>query len=61
MKVQVDIRGDGKVVMEVLERSQGENCDAVTQRLVQGMSIESDEKTGPECDEVHESSGESSI
>ena len=55
MKVQVDIRRDGKVVVEVLERAENENCTAVTGQLTQGLSIESDERTGPDCDTVHES------
>ena len=54
MRVQVDIKPNGKIVMEVLERSQEENCTTVSQRLVQGMRVESDERTGPDCDEVHE-------
>lgn len=54
MKVQVDIRRDGKVVVEVLERAEGENCTTVTQQLIQGVSVESDERTGPDCDNVME-------
>lgn len=61
MKIQVDITPNGRVVCEVLERSQGENCSTATQQLVQGMSIESDERTGPDCDEVHESMRDGSI
>lgn len=58
MRIQVDIRPDGKVVYEVLQRDQGENCTTVSQRLVQGMSVESDERTGPDCDQVYESMSE---
>ena len=58
MKVQVDIKKNGSVVVEVLQRAQGENCTTVTQRLVQGLTVESDEVTGPDCDEVHETSSE---
>jgi len=58
MKIQVDIKPDGKVVYEVLQRDQGESCTKVSHALVQGMSIESDERTGPDCDQVYESMGE---
>ena len=61
MKVQVDIGPSGKIVMEVLERSETENCTAVSHRLVQGLSIESDESIGPDCDEVHETSSGSTL
>lgn len=55
MKVQFDIYPDGRVVTEVLER-QNDNCDNVHQ-LTQGLGhTESDEKTGPDCNEVHEGS-----
>lgn len=60
MRIQVDIKPDGKVVYEVLQRDSNENCTTVSQQLVQGMSIESDERTGPDCDEVFESIGEGS-
>lgn len=61
MRIQVDIRKDGKVVYEVLQRDQGENCTKVSHQLVQGMSIESDERTGPDCEEVYESIGEGNV
>lgn len=60
MRIQVDIKPDGKVVYEVLDRDHSENCTKVSHQLVQGMSIESDERTGPDCDEVHENMGEGS-
>lgn len=58
MKFRVDIKKDGTINYEVLERAQGENCGTVSQRLVQGMRIQSEEVTGPDCDEVHESMNE---
>lgn len=58
MRIQVDIGRNGKVVYEVLQREQGENCTKVSHSLVQGMSIETDERTGPDCEEVHETMGE---
>lgn len=58
MKVQVDIQPTGKIVVEVLERAPNENCSVVTQRLVQGLSVESDETTGPDCNEVHETTNQ---
>lgn len=61
MRFQVDIKPDGKVLYEVLERGSNENCTTVSHRLVQGMSVESDERTGPDCDEVHENMGQASI
>ena len=61
MRIQIDITPDGKVVYEVLERAAGENCTKVSDQLVQGMTIESDERTGPDCNEVHENIGEGSI
>lgn len=61
MKVQVDIKPTGQIVMEVLERSATENCTAVSHRLVQGLTIESDESIGPDCDEVHETSSGNSL
>lgn len=61
MRIQVDIRPDGKVVYEVLDREHGEHCTKISHHLVQGMSIESDERTGPDCDEVHENMGEGTL
>ena len=61
MKVQVDIKPTGSAIVEILERAQNENCTTVSQRLVQGMSVESDERTGPDCDEVHETSSENPL
>jgi hypothetical protein len=54
MRVQVDIKKNGQVVVEVLDRNQGEHCTVAAHRLVQGLSVESDEIIGPDCDEVHE-------
>lgn len=61
MKVQVDIKPTGQITMEVLERAATENCGDVSHRLVQGMSIESDETIGPDCDEVHETTSGGSL
>jgi hypothetical protein len=54
VKFKAIIRKDGKVVVEVLERSQGSQCSSInhlTQRLGKVLS---DEHTGPDGDEVHE-------
>ncbi len=61
MKVQVDIKPTGSAIVEILERAQNENCTTVSHRLVQGLSVESDERTGPDCDEVHETSSENPL
>jgi hypothetical protein len=53
IKGKTVIRKDGKVITEVLDRTQGSLCSEVykvTNRL--GRQV-SDEHIGPECDEVH--------
>lgn len=52
MKWETRIKKNGEVVTEVIER--GQNCANIkifTSQLGREMS---DERTGPDCDEVHE-------
>jgi hypothetical protein len=60
VKYQIDIAPNGKTVIEVLDR-QGEDCTVKTNSLIQGLSVESDERTGPDCDDVHEGVGGGSL
>ena len=52
MLVEVTIYPDGKRVHEVIERAVGENCERV--RVLDAGSVTDHERTGPDCDEVHE-------
>lgn len=55
MKSKHTIKKDGRVVTEVLERAEGEQCSAVRSKVTNALGTElSDEKTGPEGDTVHE-------
>lgn len=58
MKYRHVIAKDGKVVTEVLERTQGENCDIIVQHTAGLGKTLSDEKTGPDCDKQFEVSKE---
>ncbi len=54
MKIKATIKPDGKVITEVLERQEGEQCSKV-RSLTGTLGKElSDEQTGPEGDTVHE-------
>lgn len=53
MQVQFTIKPSGKVITEVLDR-EGENCNTVTQITQHLGETLMDERTGPDCDEVHE-------
>lgn len=53
MQVKFTVKPSGEVITEVLDR-QGENCNnihQITQKLGEELL---DERTGPDCDEVHE-------
>lgn len=52
MLVEVTIFPDGKRTHEVIERTQGENCQKV--HMIDAGSVVDEERTGPDCDEVHE-------
>jgi len=52
MLVEITIKKDGSRTHEVIEREQGENCERIYQ--LNAGSIVDDERTGPDCDTVHE-------
>jgi len=52
MLVKVTIFPDGKRTHEVVERAEGENCERI--HMVDAGSILDEERTGPDCDSVHE-------
>jgi hypothetical protein len=52
MLVEVLIYPDGKRTHEVIERVQGENCEKV--HLINAGAVVDEERTGPDCDTVHE-------
>jgi len=52
MLVKVIIYPDGKRTHEVIERAEGENCERV--HMINAGSIVDEERTGPDCEEVHE-------
>jgi hypothetical protein len=53
MKSEHLIYKDGTVKSTVLDR-QGENCEAAVRQAQNLGTILSDERTGPDCDTVHE-------
>lgn len=53
MEFEVRIKKDGTRTHEVLQREAGENCQMIRQFDGGGVVL-SDEQTGPDCDEVHE-------
>lgn len=53
MLVEVVIRPDGSRTHEVIERSKGEHCERIHQ--LDAGAITGEERTGPDCDTVHES------
>ena len=54
MKFKATIRKDGKIVTEVLDRTQGELCSQIYKVTNAVGKQESDEHIGPECDRVEE-------
>jgi len=52
MKFEVLIYPDGKRTHEVIERTEGENCEKILQ--FNAGTMVSDERTGPDCDKVEE-------
>lgn len=52
MEFLVCINPNGSRTHEVTQREEGENCQMIRQFDV-GVVV-SDEQTGPDCDEVHE-------
>lgn len=52
MLVEITIKKDGSRTHEVIERAEGENCERVYQ--LNAGAIVDDERTGPDCDTVHE-------
>lgn len=52
MLVKIVISPDGQRTHEVIERAQGENCERV--HMINAGSIIDEERTGPDCDTVHE-------
>jgi hypothetical protein len=52
MLIEVTIFPDGKRTHEVIERAEGENCERV--HMINAGSVIDDERTGPDCDTVHE-------
>jgi hypothetical protein len=52
MLVEISIYPDGKREHEVVERETGENCERIHQ--LNAGSIIDEERTGPDCDTVHE-------
>ena len=52
MVVETTIFPDGRLISEVVERETGENCEHI--RMLNTGYVVSEEKTGPDCDEVHE-------
>lgn len=52
MLVEVTIFPDGRRTHEVIERDKNENCERIHQLDTAGITGE--EKTGPDCDTVHE-------
>jgi len=60
MRLEFIIDTDGDVQTEVLDR-EGENCaNALVVAQALG-TVTSDERTGPDCDEVHEGMGGSDL
>lgn len=54
MKYAVYCYEDGTSETEVLEREEGENCEKI-KVITSAVGRElSDERTGPDCDQVHE-------
>ena len=56
MKMEYIIEKDGTVISNVLDR-QGENCQVSVQQASAFGAIVSDERTGPDCDDVQEITG----
>lgn len=56
MRIEYLIDQAGQVVANVLDR-QGENCAAAVTQAGRLGSVLSDERTGPDCDTVHEGVG----
>jgi hypothetical protein len=54
VKFKATIRKDGKIVTEVLDRTQGELCSTIYKVTNAVGKQESDEHIGPECDRVEE-------
>lgn len=52
MLVEITIKADGSRVHEVIEREQGEQCDKIY--TINAGAMQEDERTGPDCDTVHE-------
>ncbi len=52
MLVEITIKPNGQRTHEVIERAEGENCERVYQ--LNAGAILDDERTGPDCDKVHE-------
>jgi hypothetical protein len=56
MEFEARIKTDGTIVTDVKDR-QGQDCNNI-KRITQLMGKElSDERTGPDCDTVHETTG----
>ena len=54
VKFDAVIQKDGKIVVEVTERPQGEKCSSINHFTQRIGKVISDEHTGPDGDEVHE-------
>jgi hypothetical protein len=54
MLVEITIKKNGERTHEVIERDEGENCEKVY--VLNAGAIVDEEKTGPDCDTVHERS-----
>ncbi len=52
MLVKITIKKNGQRTHEVVERAEGEQCEKVYQ--LNAGAILDDQRTGPDCDTVHE-------
>lgn len=53
MKGMTIIKKDGRVIQEVVDR-EGEDCKTIHRVIASIGKTVSEEVTGPDCDEVHE-------
>lgn len=53
VKYTIPANGDGTFKIEVIDRGT-ENCNNIVHTAQRMGSVLSDERTGPDCDEVHE-------
>lgn len=61
IKYTIPANGDGTFQLEVLDRGSEENCSNVVLQAQRMGNVLSDERTGPDCDEVHEGHAEPGV